>query len=199
MHDPFPECDHDNDLAVRAARDKVAFSVLFERYFARVYNYMRFQTSDSASADDLTAQVFEQMLKNIQRFDKERAPFNAWLFGIARNIINRHRRDLRRENHLPLEKDLEEKRDSGLEIESRIIHSAEIEELIAAMQGLDEKKRELLALKFAGRLTNRQISALTGLSENNVGVILFRTLNRLRTELENKAMEGLPDMERKNG
>ena len=49
---------------------------------------------------------------------------------------------------------------------------------------------KILALKFGGPLTNRQIAGLTGLTESNVGVILHRSLLKLRTLLAPDQMEG---------
>ena len=48
---------------------------------------------------------------------------------------------------------------------------------------LDDRERDLLALKFGAGLTNRRIARLTGLTESNVGVILYRTLHHLREQL----------------
>lgn len=188
-----------SDLAVRAAWDKEAFSVLYELYFSRIYTYMRYRCNDPASADDQTAQVFEEMLANIRRFNPERAPFRAWLFGIARNIASRHRRNLNRESRLSLDEIALEGAAIEREIEAKIFQNTEIEALFSAIQELDEEKRELLALKFAGRFTNRQIAALTGLSESNVGVILFRTLNHLRSSIESNLVKGLSRTEKDHG
>lgn len=188
--------EKDNDLAVRAAWDKEAFNFLYELYFSRIYTYMRYRCNDPASADDLTAQVFEEMLANIRRYDPERAPFRAWLFGFARNIASRHRRSLNWESHLSLDEIAPEGAAMEREIEAKIIQNTEIESLFSAIQDLDEEKRELLALKFAGRFTNRQIAALTGLSESNVGVILFRTLNHLRLRMESMLVKGTSSTEK---
>jgi RNA polymerase sigma-70 factor (ECF subfamily) len=57
------------------------------------------------------------------------------------------------------------------------------EELLASLMNLDERERDLLSLKFAARLTNRRIADISGLSEANVGVIIFRALKKLRAEL----------------
>lgn len=54
------------------------------------------------------------------------------------------------------------------------------------MATLSDRERDLIALKFAAGLTNRRIAELTGLSENNVGVILYRAVQRLRVELNAK-------------
>jgi len=40
-----------------------------------------------------------------------------------------------------------------------------------------------LSLKFGAGITNRSIAEIVGLTESNVGVILYRTLRRLRDQL----------------
>ena len=61
--------------------------------------------------------------------------------------------------------------------------------MLAALSRLDERERELLALKFASCMTNRQIAGLSGLSESNVGVILYRALHHLRILILQKTGE----------
>ena len=63
--------------------------------------------------------------------------------------------------------------------EISIQHSLE-EQLICQLPKLKDRERELLGLKYAGGLTNRQIASLIGLTEQNVGVILYRAVARLR-------------------
>ena len=60
----------------------------YDHYFPRVYNDVRYRVGDAETADDLTAQVFERALVNIGRYRRERAPFAAWLFAIARNAVS---------------------------------------------------------------------------------------------------------------
>ena len=55
--------------------------------------------------------------------------------------------------------------------------------LLAALEGLNTRERDILGLKFAARLSNRQIAKTTGLSESNVGVITYRAVGKLRERL----------------
>jgi RNA polymerase sigma-70 factor (ECF subfamily) len=48
------------------------------------------------------------------------------------------------------------------------------------------RERELIALKYGGGLTNREIARATGLSESNVGTILHRVVGRLRARWEDE-------------
>ena len=59
--------------------------------------------------------------------------------------------------------------------------------LLLALRGLDDRQRELLALKFGARLTNRAIAVQTGLTESHVGVLVHRALKTLQSVLGKKS------------
>ena len=94
-----------NELALvaRATAEPAAFATIYDHYFPRVYNYVRYRVGDAETTDDLTAQVFERALVNIGRYRPERAPFAAWLFAIARNAVSDYLRAQRRRRWLSLE------------------------------------------------------------------------------------------------
>jgi RNA polymerase sigma-70 factor (ECF subfamily) len=169
------------NLAVQAACDPTAFSELYEQYFRRVYNYVRFRCCDTVTADDLTSQTFERLLECIARYQPLRGPFEPWLFAIARNVVNGHYRR-QRSLWLPWEL-LRRQPASDPQPEEAVLHHETSDALLTALSGLDERSRDLLSLKFAAGLTNRQVAQVSGLSESNVGVILFRALGRLRADL----------------
>jgi len=79
-----------NELALvaRATAEPAAFAAIYDHYFPRVYNYVRYRVRDVETADDITAQVFERALVSIGSYRPERAPFSAWLFAIAHNPIS---------------------------------------------------------------------------------------------------------------
>jgi RNA polymerase sigma factor (sigma-70 family) len=161
---------------------QAAFIPLYDAYFSRVYNYIRYRSGDADTADDLTAVVFEKALYNFHRYQPERAPFSAWLFAIARNIVNMHLRHQRRQSTTPLESLPDQPGDDGLP-EANFISIETSEELLASLRTLDERERDLLSLKFAAHLTNRRIAEISRLSEANVGVIIYRALKKLRAQL----------------
>lgn len=158
------------------------FITLYDLYFARVYNYIRYRCGDADIADDLTAAVFEKALLNFHRYESDRAPFSAWLFTIARNVVNSHLRHYKVCHHTPLES-IPEQPDWDDAPEACIISSETCEELLTALKSLDARERDLLSLKFGAHLTNRRIAVITKLSETNVGVIIHRALKKLRYQL----------------
>ena len=90
-------------LVARAAAEPSAFAAIYDHYFPRVYNYVRYRIGDMQTTDDIVAQVFEQALVNIGSYRPQRAPFAAWLFAIARNAVSDYQRARRRHGWFSLE------------------------------------------------------------------------------------------------
>ena len=57
------------------------------------------------------------------------------------------------------------------------------EKVREVMKTLSEREKNVVHLKFFGQLNNREIMHATGLSESNVGIILFRTLKKIKPDL----------------
>jgi RNA polymerase sigma-70 factor (ECF subfamily) len=52
------------------------------------------------------------------------------------------------------------------------------------LKDLPERELNVIHLKFFSELSNREIVDVTGLSESNVAVILYRTLQKIKPELK---------------
>jgi RNA polymerase sigma-70 factor (ECF subfamily) len=78
------------DLA-RSVTDPRAFERVYDAYATRVLAFLARRTFDAEAARDLTAETFAQAYQGRRRFrgstDDETA---AWLYGIARNLLNRY-------------------------------------------------------------------------------------------------------------
>ncbi len=158
------------------------FCDLYDRYLPRVYNYIRYRCDDDTTAEDLTAQVFERLLGSLDEVSHRPVPVEGWVFTVARNLVTSHYRRERLRGWLPWEAFLRRPARDPLP-EEQALGSESRGQLSAALQQLSDRERDLLGLKFSASLNNREIANLTGLSENNVGVILHRALRRLRQAL----------------
>lgn len=170
-------------LVNRARSEPVAFAEIYDHYFPDVYKYVLYRVRDPQTADDLTAQTFVRALRDIRDYDAQRGVFGAWLFGITRNVVNEHFRRQKRINWLSLDwLRFHQSSEPGPE-EFAAVHETTAQ-LLEALSHLEERERDLLGLKFAAGLNNRQIAGITGLSQSNVGIILYRAIQRLRTILK---------------
>lgn len=169
-------------LVARAMTEPGAFAVIYDYYFPRIYNYVHYRVANQETADDITSQIFEKALLRLNQFDPKRGYLVNWLFGIARYTIRDHLRALKRHRWLSLDA-LAFHQSTGLLPEERVVRDDLHSQVLKAVSELGDREKDLIALKFGGKLTNRQIADLTGLSENNVGVILFRAIGKLRMEL----------------
>lgn len=146
-----------------------------------MYKYFRYRGDDSDTANDLASTVFERALAKLDSFDPRKAAFNTWLFAIAHNVIINHWKAQARSPILST--DLTDLPGNDPGPDERLLQQERLGALLTALRDLDEREREIVALKFAGALNNRQIASLVGLSASNVGVILYRALNKLKTRL----------------
>jgi RNA polymerase sigma-70 factor, ECF subfamily len=139
----------------------------------RVYAYVAYRLGDGPDAEDVTSETFERALRYRDSFDDRRGEPVTWLIGIARRCIADSY--LRRE--LPTAEPPEDT------VEGHEQRAVERLELAAAIGQLDERERELIALRYGSDLTARQIGELLDMRTNAVEVALHRALARLRQEL----------------
>ena len=172
-------------------RNAAQIEQAFDRYYPALFRYFRYRGADMDTANDLATTVFERALENLAGYDPRRSQIQTWLFAIARNLSINHWKAASNHTFTPLDEDMPVPDDPPLE--QAVMLTQDKEHILSAVQTLDERAREILALKFGGPLTNRQIAGLTGLTESNVGVILHRSLLKLRTLLAPDQMEARND------
>jgi RNA polymerase sigma factor (sigma-70 family) len=136
-------------------------------------------------AEDLTQQTFERALRAWDRFDPRRGAVWTWLITIARNLlIDHYRAGVQDAANVPLD----EVPLSAFPAANGSEPAIGLEpELAQAFNGLAQRDREILALRYGADLTGPEIVELTGLTLPNVQQILSRSLRRLRAALEAKA------------
>jgi RNA polymerase sigma factor (sigma-70 family) len=91
----------DDDLVVRARKDRGAFATLYERYYPRVFRYCVRRLYVRDVAEDVVANVFVRIASHLPGFGgSTETDFRRWLFGIASNAVNAHLRQTKRRQEL---------------------------------------------------------------------------------------------------
>lgn len=166
-----------------------SFDEVYNQYFSAVYRFMRYRVDNAEIAEELTSCLFEKVLRGLSTYRPGKIPFSVWLFRIARNVINDYYRQKKRRVLLCMDS-LPEMVSNDAEPAERVMEEETLMELNKAIQRLGQREQEVLALKFAGRFTNREIARTMRLSENHVGVIIYRSIHRLQTELKGGELHG---------
>ena len=152
------------------------WEAVYAEQLPRVYNFFRYRFGNTADIEDLTARTFEKAWRARHRYRRDVASFNTWIMSIARNVGTDHLRA--RRPWVPL--------DEAVTVaaagtpEDQATRASDAERLSELLEQLTSRDRELIALKYGAGLTNRAIARASGLSESNVGTILYRAVQTLR-------------------
>jgi len=174
--------ESDSALIARAKEDPEVFGLLYERYVDRIYSYIYYRTGNHHDAEDLAARTFYKALKHFPRYVDRGAPFSAYLYRIAHNIVANWHRDHKRRQIIPF---------SGLAMMTREQDEPaavaekrdEQEVLLQAVRQLPPDRQQLLILKLVEQMSNAEIAEVMERTEGAVKSLYHRTLVALRGEL----------------
>jgi len=157
------------------------FSAVYDEHVFGVFGFFAYRVRSRHEAEDLTQLTFERALRAWPRYDPRRAAPGTWLMTIARNLLIDHYRGDRSASQQPLDDVPESSLPAVAPPDPSLGLDADV---AAALAGLNERERELVALRFGGDLSGPEIAEVTGLTLANVQQILSRCLRRLRAELD---------------
>ena len=158
---------------------------LFREYHPRVYAYVRYRIAGLAEAEDLTSEILERAFTHLASYDARKGAFSTWLFRIAHNTWVNHLKQRQRRNphHVALAEELEDLVANEPTPEQAVLHKEETAQLLKFLGTLSSRQQEILSLRFAGRLTNREIARILRMNERTVSVTVLRALRKLRQQL----------------
>ena len=130
--------------------------------------------------------VQESFLKLWQQEQKELSGRETeWLFTVCRNRAYDYLRRKDRQ-HISDSELNTEIADPALSAEESIAAQTEEQALEALMQSLSPQQKEVLHLKFQQGLSYKEISQITGMSVNHVGVFIHNTVKTLKEKSQQK-------------
>lgn len=173
-----------NDISV----SNLDFAELFRQFYPRVYGYLRYRVNAPEDAEDLIGAIFERAYTHRAQFDATKGDFAAWLFRIAHNALaNYYRARQRRSTWEATEELPAEMATTQVSPEAQVITQETIAHLLQGLSQLNERDQEVISLKFAGRLSNKEIGQIMDLKEKTVSVVLLRAMRRLQQVVTEKA------------
>ncbi len=162
-----------------AMSESINWKEIYDHLLPRVFYFFCYKVGDKFLAEELTAITFERAWINRENYKRDVSAFQFWLFGIAQKVAIDHFRKSMLE--VPLDA---VNLSSSQNVEKEVDSQMDFERLASILSTLADRERLLIALKYGAELNNREIARQTGLSESNVGTILFRAVIKLREQWE---------------
>jgi RNA polymerase sigma-70 factor, ECF subfamily len=185
----------DAALISQSCKEPERFAVLFDRHAAGIHRYLARRVGPD-SADDLVAETFLIAFKQRARFDVSRADARPWLYGIATNLVGRHRRDeirffraiARTGNDPAAGLSARGAADGAAEpladgVTRRVVAQGVRKQLAAALGGLAKADRDVLLLIAAGGFSYQEVALALGVPVGTVSSRLARARRKVREAL----------------
>lgn len=156
---------------VEAARDgdDAAWSELFNAHHSKLFRFFRSRVESTEAAEDLAAEVFVEAFRSRSRFRWRGRPFEAWLFGIARNRLKMHYRSRRETEELV--GDVEHVQDEYLGVE-----------IADVLDRLPPDYRTAIEYRYVLGLNGVEAAAAMGRSHGSFRALLMRATRAFKRE-----------------
>jgi RNA polymerase sigma factor (sigma-70 family) len=174
----------DATVIERSWAEPAYFGVLFDAHAPLIYRYIARRVGREGS-DDLVAETFVAAFGGRFRYDLSRSDARPWLYGVATNVISRHRRDelkqlrIRRAGTTPFNSaDFADR--VAFDVTARSLRA----ELVSAVADLAEGDRDVLVLIAWEELTYEEVALALSIPIGTVRSRLHRARSQLRPVLD---------------
>ncbi len=171
------DCQNDTETMLPLSEPPLSLPNLIASYGDRLLRSACLMCGHSGDAQDIVQETFCRALAALPDFRGEAGVY-TWLFSIMRNVYLKHRRHERRFFHfLARQPRVRYAECSPAEHCER--QSAQTQ-LLATLQRLPVKQREIVILRFVNGLKIADIARILSLPEGTVKSRLFNASNRLQ-------------------
>ncbi|MFD6416650.1 RNA polymerase sigma factor [Streptomyces sp. NPDC060194] len=176
-----PAAEDDDAETVRQSLEQPElFARLYDRYAPDIHRYAARRLGEGA-ADDLTADTFLIAFRTRGRYDLGRRNARPWLYGIAANLIGRHRRGeeralraFARTGHDPVAESWTDRSDARVSAQAP---------LAGALAALSARDRHVLLLVAWADLSYQEVAEALGIPLGTVRSRLNRARRTVRRAL----------------
>jgi RNA polymerase sigma-70 factor (ECF subfamily) len=166
----------DNQLVELAKKDPDMFSGLVEKYWSRLFGYVR-KTSYFLNEDieDILQEAFIKVYQNLNAFNDD-YKFSTWIYQITRNTVI----DAIRKKHVrPYSINLENEEildffASSIDMERELLTKSDLKEVKRIISELPEKYREVMTLKFLEEKSYEEIMDIVKKPKGTVASLINR-------------------------
>jgi RNA polymerase sigma-70 factor (ECF subfamily) len=176
----------DADLVKLSLEDPDDFLYLVDRYKGRLMNYIRRLTNvNDDDVEDLLQEVFIKVYLNLNDFNAD-LKFSSWIYRITHNqVISSHRKLKARPEGYAV--GIEDKAALSLAADIDIAAGADLNilkgNIAKVLDGLDQKYRDILVLKFLEEKNYQEISDIIRKPAGTVASMINKAKSEFKKEL----------------
>jgi RNA polymerase sigma-70 factor, ECF subfamily len=178
-----PNLTSDATTIVDSLENPASFAVVFDRHFDAIHAYLRRRVG-SDLADEFAAQTFLVAFDRRARYDRDQPDARPWLFGIATNLLRRHRRQEIRQLRAYARTGVDPLLDPFEGAEARLDAANRRPELADALGRLGSAELDILLLYAWADLSYAEIAQALDIPLGTVRSRLARARRRVRELLE---------------
>ncbi|GAA4566332.1 RNA polymerase sigma factor [Planotetraspora kaengkrachanensis] len=177
--EPYPpptarQTPTDAEVIERSGREPEMFAVLYDRHAAHIHRYVTRRLGADV-ADDVVADTFLDAFRQRGRYRSDRADARPWLYGIAANLVGKHRRAETRMFHAFARTGVDPVAQTYSDrVDEQVSAAAAQRRLAEAIAGLPAKYREVLLLVAWAGLSHEETAEALGIAVGTVRSRLHR-------------------------
>ena len=172
-----------DDIFLRRLRqgDPTAFEELVHGFEGRLYRYFLGVCGDPQLAGEQTSDCFGELFKALPKMAGGPKQLRSFVFGVARNVSRRRRRNQRRmASSYEVADDVICRAPSA---ERTVESREELARLLTAIRSLDESTRDVLLLRFVDQLSLAEVAEVLNEPLGSIKSRIHRGRKRLEAIL----------------
>lgn len=178
------DSQQDNELVKRAHQgDTAAVGALYDRHHRHIFRFVWSRVGNQQMAEDFTGEIFAKMVQGLPDYKISQAPFRAWLYRIARNMVTDEFRKQKGITAVPLEEaeTMISLAEQPAAIAENNITLGRVQE---ALNHIDPNQREVVELRFLAGFSLKEAAESLNISLAATKSLQHRGLKALRVALK---------------
>ncbi|MFC7583047.1 RNA polymerase sigma factor [Nonomuraea antimicrobica] len=175
---------NDAELIRWSRDDPEQFAGLFDRYIEQIHRFIARRLGPQA-ADDVAAETFLTAFRSRASYDLTRQLAGPWLYGIATNLIAKHRRGEERFLRALSRTGTDPSSEPSMAdtVVGRVAAQGVDRKLAGALAGMSSGDRDVLLLVAWGELAYEEVASVLGVPVGTVRSRLHRARKKARAAL----------------
>lgn len=159
------------------------FKEIYDKESDAIFRFCLVKVSDREQALDITQEVFMRLWNSLIE-KKKISNYRAFIFTISRNLIIDW---YRKKKSVSLDRMIDDEQERFDIIDGNIVSNLELsfegKNVLEKISELSETYQTPVYLRFVEDMSPKEISAITGLSENVISVRINRGIEELRNKM----------------